>query len=333
MIKISFIICHRADEDCFKIIEAVKSSCLYAKVDFQIILVSGNCPSYQRNNAVEKAIYSWLYFLDNDSHLKKKTISIVKNFILENKNISLVGGPSLLPTPNTSWQFSIDSVLTYSLLVGNISSRYCSKGEIRETDESELILCNMLIKKESFENLNGFNSSLYPNEENEFMTRLKKNGEKLYYLPQMIVYRNHRKNLKAFIKQMYNYGRGRAEQIKMSFSHFRLSSLISLTFPVIFIFLLFSLFYENFVFQNHFSILKFLLFKINDSFFVFYFGCLVLFFSRTSRKKQQFLFAIPIIIFCCHFFYGIGIWLNLFKKKTKADKIKKWFKITSEINS
>lgn len=324
---ISFIICHRESEDCSKTVESVEISCHQAKIKFEIILVSGNCPSYQRNKAVEQTIYPWIYFLDNDSLVKQESIEIANQYILQNKNLAIVGGPSLLPMPNNNWQISVNSVLSHPWIVGKISSRYFSNGEIRETDESELILCNMIINKEWFNRLKGFDSSLYPNEENEFITRLKKQNDSVYYCPEMIVYRNHRKNLKEFIQQMLNYGRGRAEQIKISLSHLRLSSLVSLLFPVIFIVLLFSLLFENFeIFkESQFSYLKFLLFKINDSFFIFYFVAIFLFFSKSCKKHKSFLFYIPVIIFCCHFFYGVGIWKNLFKRGSKADKLKKWF--------
>jgi succinoglycan biosynthesis protein ExoA len=64
--------------------------------------------------------------------------------------------------------------------------------------------------------LGGFNEALYPNEENALMDELQKRGGKLIYDPAFIVHRRPRNNLKAFAKMLLNYGRGRAEQFRLT---------------------------------------------------------------------------------------------------------------------
>src|SRR5436190_1523930 len=63
--------------------------------------------------------------------------------------------------------------------------------------------------------LDGFDESLYPNEENALIDDLQKRGRILLYDPELIVYRRPRSTLKAFTKMLATYGRGRAEQFRL----------------------------------------------------------------------------------------------------------------------
>src|ERR1700739_2855346 len=47
------------------------------------------------------------------------------------------------------------------------------------------------------------------------MDELQKRGGKLIYDPDLIVHRRPRHSLKAFCKMLLNYGRGRAEQVRL----------------------------------------------------------------------------------------------------------------------
>ena len=56
-------------------------------------------------------------------------------------------------------------------------------GRVRATSEKELILCNLVARREAMLELGGFNEALYPNEENALMDELQKRGGKLIYDP------------------------------------------------------------------------------------------------------------------------------------------------------
>src|SRR5207244_1478242 len=88
-------------------------------------------------------------------------------------------------------------------------------GQVRPTSEKELILCNLVARREALLDLGGFNEKLYPNEENALMDELQKRGGKLLYDPDLIVQRRPRATLKSFMKMLITYGRGRAEQFRV----------------------------------------------------------------------------------------------------------------------
>jgi hypothetical protein len=106
---------------------------------------------------------------------------------------------------------------------------------VRETSEKELILCNLLARRDALLNLGGFNEALYPNEENALMDELQKRAGKLIYDPDFFVYRRPRSTLKAFAKMLMTYGRGRAEQFRL---HPTLGSVLNFVPPLFLVYLL-----------------------------------------------------------------------------------------------
>ena len=102
------------------------------------------------------------------------------------------------------------------LAFGPSRARYSIVGQPRPCSEKELILCNMLARRETFLRFGGFNEKLYPNEENALMDQIQKGGGKLYYTPDITIERHPRSTFKAFCKMLMNYGRGRAEQFRLT---------------------------------------------------------------------------------------------------------------------
>jgi len=91
-------------------------------------------------------------------------------------------------------------------------NRYRSAGSVRETTDRELILCNLAMRRNIFIEAGGLDERLYPNKENELLDRIQSSGHKLVHAPHMAIHRSQRRSLRLFIRQMYSYGRGRAQQ-------------------------------------------------------------------------------------------------------------------------
>jgi hypothetical protein len=127
----------------------------------------------------------------------------------------MVGGPNLCPREAPPLEQVFALVLASWLAFGPSRARYAAVGEVRETSEKQLILCNLLARRQAMLELGGFNEALYPNEENALMDELQKRGGKLIYDPQLLVHRRPRSSLKAFAKMLLTYGRGRAEQFRL----------------------------------------------------------------------------------------------------------------------
>jgi len=181
----------------------------------ELLVAEGTNPSRQRNKAVQQATGEIIYFLDDDSEVVPDCLQrIVEHF--RDPQVVAVGGPSLTPASDSLLQRAIGAVLASPLGAGGVRNRYRAVGSLRETTERELILCNLAVRRAAFLACGGFDERLYPNEENEFLDRLRASGGRLLHDPRLAVERSQRPHLAAFVKQMFRYGRGRARQTRMA---------------------------------------------------------------------------------------------------------------------
>lgn len=291
----------------------------YPKKKIEVILVRGNQPSRQRNLAAARAAHEILYFLDSDALPDRNNLKILNRLFSRHKDAVLAGGPSLSRETDTLFQKAIGCV--FASFAGSAFSRarYARIGKPRISSELELILCNMAVRKDVFRRFSGFDPRLYPNEENEFINRLTRAGEKVYYSPDLAVFRSHRPTLLKFIRQVLTYGRGRSEQVLISFRSITL-------FPVLSLFIGFYLFLAVLVPRGFIPV----------PLFIYLAGILGLsVFKAVSGKKPLMLLYLPLLFFLTHTLYGAGfLWGFLkrpWKEKIKREKFRygmKWIKKT-----
>jgi succinoglycan biosynthesis protein ExoA len=186
----------------------------YPPDKLEIILARGKQPSVQRNAALRAAGGEIIYFLDDDSiafpdSLRRGLAPFAS------ADVKMVGGPSICPPDAPKLEQAFALTMGAWLAFGPSCARYRKLGKPRATSEKELILCNLLARREALLELGGFNEKLYPNEENALMDELLKRGGKLLYDPELIIYRRPRPTFKAFLRMLFNYGRGRAEQFRV----------------------------------------------------------------------------------------------------------------------
>jgi GT2 family glycosyltransferase len=261
----------------------------YPPDKLEIMLARGKQPSVQRNTAVRAAKGEIVYFLDDDSKASPGNLRrAVAHFA--SAGVKMVGGPSLCPPDAPKLEQAFAWTMGAWLAFFSSRARYAKVGKPRATSEKELILCNQLARRDALLELGGFDEKLYPNEENALMDELQKRGGKLIYDPELVAYRRPRPTFKAFCRMLLNYGRGRAEQVRL---HPTLRSAPNFAPPLFCLFL---------------ALLPFL--PRVACWALAPYGAAVLLQALvvTPWKKLHWFPFIGLLIFLCHFFYGLGFW-------------------------
>lgn len=186
----------------------------YPADKIEIIVARGTQPSVQRNAALRAARGELIYFLDDDSVPEPDNLRRAAAHF-SRPDVMMVGGPNVCPPEAPALEQVFALVLACWLAFGPSRARYTPVGQVRQTSEKELILCNLAARREPMLELGGFNEALYPNEENALMDELQKRGGQLLYDPAFLVQRRPRASLKAFARMLMTYGRGRAEQFRL----------------------------------------------------------------------------------------------------------------------
>lgn len=188
----------------------------YPREKIEVIVAEGRQPAVQRNEAARRATGDILYFLDSDSQADIDLFRFVVR-AFEDERVVVVGGPSEILESDSLFQRCAGYVLGSYFAVASVRCRYKGVGRgPRTASERMLILANMAVRRGVFREAGGFDSRLYPNEENEFLNRLLAKGYRLVYHPYARVRRPQRTSLGKFIQQMFTYGRGRMEHFRVS---------------------------------------------------------------------------------------------------------------------
>jgi cellulose synthase/poly-beta-1,6-N-acetylglucosamine synthase-like glycosyltransferase len=265
----------------------------------EIIVARGKQPAVQRNAAIQAARGGWIYFLDDDSRPQRDNLRrALAHF--KDPQMKMLGGPNLCPPDAPPREQIFAVVLSSWLAFGPSRARYDSIGLARASSEKELILCNLMVRRDALLELGGFDESLYPNEENALMDGLQKCGAKLIYDPHFIVHRRPRPTLRAFCKMLFTYGRGRAEQFRL---HPTPGSALNFVPPLFCVYLIaapaLALWFGFVVFA---PLVLYLLAVIGQTAL-----------SMASKGFFRSLVASPLLV-ASHIFYGLGFWRGLFTR-------------------
>jgi GT2 family glycosyltransferase len=185
--------------------------CRRPDVTIELLVVSGNNVSEQRNRAVREATGEFLYFLDDDSKVAAGAIDCGLDLLLAGE-VDLVGGPALT-TPNaTPLQTTFGEVVGCRFGSAITQARNEAIGEPRPVREDELVFCNLMMRKSVYEKAGGMDPLLYPGEDIDLLKRVAATGARMFYIPFMAVCRTRRPTMLSFSRQYFSYGDGRGRR-------------------------------------------------------------------------------------------------------------------------
>ncbi|MHA2336494.1 MAG: glycosyltransferase [Candidatus Hodarchaeales archaeon] len=275
--------------------EAVKSLD-YPEEKIEVLVERGSNPPEQRNKAVKKSKGEIIAFIDDDCVMERDWLKNGLKFF-ENDHVGVVGGPNLTPPTDSFLSHCFGYAMASFFGTGPMSKRYKKAVFMENSSERDLILANMLCRREIFESGIFFNEELFPNEENEFMNRVVKEDILLQYSPHFFVYHPRKKTLSELFKQFFGYGRGRAQQSIIQPSSFNILYVLPTLFTIgllgLFVSSMFGLKIANLLLL--FGLLSYLIIAI-----------IISSIKAFETKNVKLLFILPLVFLTMHIGYGSG---------------------------
>ena len=300
-----FVVSNGYNKEIFNFLDATKKT--YPKFDFKIIQEQVHkCRA--RNIGIESVNSDVIYFLDDDTFMEQDNIKILQ----EKFNlypVGVIGGSNLTPKNSSRFQKLVGFMLSTPLMSYKMCNRYLSTGTDRFTDDTELILCNLAIKKELFSKYNlKFNELLHYNEENLLLEQIKKHGVRMLYSPNLNIYHHRRADIKSFLIQVYNSGKGRGIMSVIMPSSIKIFYFLPMLFVVYLILLILQI--MPLIFLNLYLII------------VLYNVICVYFINKLKLLDISIMFLISGLSHIC---YGVGLFIGLIQgityKKTNSPSL------------
>ena len=167
------------------------------------IIATGNIgPAQKRNLALKYSNADILAFLDDDAYPRKDWLeNAVRHF--RNTEVAAVGGPAVTPRSDSFLQ-RVSGAVFLSKIGGGYPERYRPVGKVREVDDWPSV--NLLVRRDVFKKINGFNSDYWPGEDTKLCLDIIKTGWKIIYDPDVFVWHHRREGLKRHLRQIGRYG-------------------------------------------------------------------------------------------------------------------------------
>ena len=154
--------------------------------------------SCSRNLAAKEAKGDILAFIDSDCTAGPLWLKELVSAFNDEMN-GAVGGKV------DSW-FNKKALDRYEKVSSSLYMGRRAKSSKEEGSFFYLPTCNLLVKKEIFLKLNGFNADMTVGEDVDFCWRLKNSGYEIEYRSAGVVFHKHRNKISAFFKRRIQYG-------------------------------------------------------------------------------------------------------------------------------
>lgn len=181
-------------------------------------------PGTTRNYGAQRSAGKYLIFLDSDCILPPQYVEQVE-VELAAQDTDAFGGPDRAHESFSDLQKAINYSMTSFFTTGGI------RGGKRKMDKFYPRSFNMGIKKMVFDALGGF-SELRFGEDIDLSTRIFEGGYACRLFPEAWVYHKRRTKVRAFYKQVYNFGIARITMYKRHPKTMKLVHLLPAVFTV-----------------------------------------------------------------------------------------------------
>ncbi len=256
-----------------------------------------------RNELIQKAQGTILYFVDDDVLLAPDVFSVIINTFTAYPYVDIIGGPNLTPPGSSVFQKAQGAVLGSFFGTLWMSQRYRAGKRIAPASDHKLILCNLALRACVFNaGLVKFHNQMVCAEENELLITLQNNGHKALFVPSLVVYHERRNTIVEYCVQMFTYGRGRGQLPHLCSPLFAIPSLFVLYMGIL------------------------IFFRFNELYWYFPLGIYVICASIASvyifmREVNIFLMLYTLLLFpLTHISYGCGYVIGKLGRRRRMQK-------------
>ncbi len=162
-------------------------------------------PAQKRDMAMEYATGDIFAFTDDDAYPRTDWLKKAAA-LLEREDVGAVGGPAVTEPNDPILYQGSGRVLESFMCSGGYTYRFIP-GRAKEDDDIPSV--NLIVKREVFEQIGGYDSNYYPGEDTKLCMDIVNTGKKLLYDPDILVYHHRRKLFKGHLKQITNYAKHR----------------------------------------------------------------------------------------------------------------------------
>ena len=168
-------------------------------------------PSHKRDLAGREAGGEILAFLDDDAYpVVDWLTNAVRNFSMP--EVAAVGGPALTPPTDNLRQQASGEIYSSKLVGGSYTYRYV-QGRFRQVEDYPT--CNLLVRKDVFDKVGGFDTEYWPGEDTIFCLKIIRDLElEIVYEPDAIVFHHRRELYRGHLKQIKSYAQHRGFFVK-----------------------------------------------------------------------------------------------------------------------
>ena len=265
-----------------------------------IVIAKSGTPSEKRNYAVSIARSEIIAFIDDDAIPSENWL---ETGLQDMEKEGVVGGPNVAPKNEGVRRIASDLFLTS--VFGSLREVYRYKSVANKMYVDNLLTVNMLIRKDIFIGIGGFNLNFWPGEDTHFSEELKKTGRRIYYDPNLIVYHHRREVFRDHLTQIWRYAKYRGAAIKIGeFKPFYLISSIFLIFVPVIIYL--SIVFSPIIALFAFGLVLFISIGIFANFY-----------KRCSSLLASMLGTLT--VWASHVTYGAGVLYGIFFTHLKTE--------------
>ncbi len=168
-------------------------------------------PAEKRDLALAYSKGDILAFLDDDAYPREDWLrEAVKHF--KDPEVAAVGGPAVTPETNGLLQKVSGAIFSSRICSGNYTYRYVPR-KMQEVDDLPSV--NLLIRRDVFEEVGGFDTDYWPGEDTKICLDItKKLNKKIIYDPDVFVWHHRRSLLMPHLRQTARYALHRGYFVK-----------------------------------------------------------------------------------------------------------------------